>query len=171
MPVKNPPESLQPDLALEQENGVLPKFDDDQPVTRRMIAGIIETTIQRTHFQGPIPHPDIFRQYGEVIPDAPERILRVFEEDSRHAREIQVAALLAQKEDNRRVHWIAFSLISFGYILSVVFALMKEEWLAGIILTTTIIGTVTGFLQNRKSMKPSQVESDPSTSVPSVDKT
>ncbi len=162
MSVKTLPESHQPDLALEQENEVSTKLDDDQPVTRRMIAAIVESTIEQRHFQGPIPHPDIFRQYGEIIPDAPERILRVFEEDSKHAREIRLAALVAQKEDNRRVHWIAFSLISLGYVLSVVFALMKEEWLAGIILTTTIIGTVTGFLQNRKSMHPSQSESDSS---------
>lgn len=43
-------------------------------------------------------------KYGEVIPDAPERILRVFEEDSRHARDIAVAALNAQKADNKRAH-------------------------------------------------------------------
>ncbi len=40
-------------------------------VERRVLA--------RQAFSGPIPHPDIFRQYGEIIPNAPERILKVFE--------------------------------------------------------------------------------------------
>lgn len=47
-------------------------------------------------FAGPIPHPEIFRQYGEVVPDAPERILGVFEKDSQHTRDIQMAALNAE---------------------------------------------------------------------------
>lgn len=112
----------------------------------------------QAHFQGPIPHPDIFRQYGEIVPDAPERILRVFEDDSKHARDIQIAALEAQKADNGRVHWMAWSLIMGGYILSVVFAALDKDTLAGIILATTLTGTITGFLQSRSShdKKPSE---------------
>jgi len=116
------------------------------PVQQRLVA----VRQERTSFNGPIPHPDIFKKYGEVIPDAPERILRVFEEDSKHSREMQSKALDAQKGDNRRVHWMAYSLIAGGYVMSAVFALMDKDWLAGIVLTTTIVGTVTGFLQSRK---------------------
>lgn len=105
---------------------------------------------ERTSFNGPIPHPDIFKKYGEVVSDAPERILRVFEDDSKHSREIQSKALDAQKSDNRRIHWMAWSLIAGGYVMSALFAVMNKDWLAGIVLTTTIVGTVTGFLQSRK---------------------
>lgn len=104
-------------------------------------------------FEGPIPHPEIFKQYGEVVSDAPERILKVFEEDSRHAREIQSAALEAQKSDNQRVHWMAWSLIFGGYLLSALFAYWGKDWLAGIILSSTLVGTITGFLQGRKEEK------------------
>lgn len=113
----------------------------------------VRQIIQQSKFQGPIPHPDIFRQYGEVVSDAPERILKVFEQDSLHAREIQIAALNAQKEDNRRVHWMAWSLIAGGYVLSALFAYWNKDWLAGIILTTTLTGTIAGFLQTKKSEK------------------
>ena len=109
--------------------------------------------VTQTHFTGPLPHPDIFRQYGDIIPGAPERILQVFEEDSRHSRDIQIAALDAQKSDNRRVHWMAFCLIGGGYILSALFAWMGKDWLAGVILATTLTGTITGFLQGRATEK------------------
>lgn len=112
-----------------------------------------QVVAQQTHFQGPIPHPDIFRQYGEVIPDAPERILRVFEEDSKHTRDIQMAALDAQKADNHRVHWMAWSLIAGGYVLSGLFAWAGKDWLAGLLLTGTLAGTIAGFLQ-----KPQQAD-------------
>lgn len=113
----------------------------------------VRQVVQQTKFQGPIPHPDIFKRYGEVVPDAPERILQVFEKDSAHARDIQVAALNAQKEDNRRVHWMAWSLVAGGYLLSLAFALLDKDTLAGIILATTLAGTITGFLQSKKASK------------------
>lgn len=110
----------------------------------------ITSSTQQT-FNGPIPHPDIFRKYGEVINNAPERILRVFEEDSKHLRDIQMGALNGEKNDNRRLHWMAWSLIAGGYGMSALFAWMDKDILAGAILTTTIVGTVTGFLQSQKS--------------------
>lgn len=119
------------------------------PVQQR----VKQVITQQSHFQGPIPHPDIFRQYGEVIPDAPERILRVFEDDSKHAREIQMAALDAQKADNSRVHWMAWSLIAGGYILSGLFAWLGKDTLAGILLASTLTGTIAGFFQGRPSQK------------------
>ena len=118
-------------------------------------------TIVRTEesFDGPFPHPDILRKYGEIVPDAPERILRVFEEDSKHVRDIQFAALNAQKGDNYRVHWMAYSLIVGGYAMSALFAWMSKDVLAGIVLTTTIIGTVAGFLQHSKEASHSEAVS------------
>lgn len=119
------------------------------PITGR------RTVTHTEQFNGPIPHPDIFRKYGDVIPDAPERILRVFEEDSRHVREISKAALDAQREDNKRIHWMAYSLIAGGYAMAAFFTYLDKEVLAGIVLSTTIVGTVAGFLQQRGSTKAS----------------
>lgn len=55
----------------------------------------VQSVVNHTSFTGPIPHPEIFREYGEIIPDAPERILRVFEDDSKHVRDMQINALEA----------------------------------------------------------------------------
>lgn len=106
-----------------------------------------------SRFEGPLPHPDIFKRYSETIPDAPERILKQFEEDSTHIRNMQSNALEAQKQDNSRVHWMAWSLIIGGYILSAFFAYFNKDWLAAIILGTTLGGTIIGFLQNKKQIK------------------
>ena len=119
------------------------------PVAKRVM-GVMS---QHSHFEGPIPHPDIFRKYGDVIPNAPERILKVFEDDSKHAREIQFAALNAQKSDNHRVQWMAWSLIFGGFLLSAIFAFWNKDWLAGIILGSTLVGTIAGFFQNKKENK------------------
>jgi uncharacterized membrane protein len=109
-------------------------------------------------FSGPLPHPDIFRKYGEVIPDAPERILRVFEEDSRHVREIGKTALDAAKGDNRRSHWMAFVLIALGLILTGWLAYLGRDVLAGIVATGTLTGTIAGFLTQRADQGKSKQE-------------
>ena len=133
--------------------GMAPLDQRATPLEQR----VSKITRQQTQtFNGPIPHPEIFRKYGEVIHDAPERILRVFEEDSKHVRDIQMGALNAQKSDNRRVHWMAWSLIAGGYAMSALFAWMNKDVLAGMILTTTIVGTVTGFLQSQKKSTSSE---------------
>lgn len=59
-------------------------------------------------FSGPIPPPEVFRQYGQVIQDAPERILKVFELDSQHTREMQADALKAETSRDSRAQWMAF---------------------------------------------------------------
>lgn len=130
--------------------GPLAQIADHLPGNAPIAERVKRVVTHHASFEGPIPHPEIFRQYGEVIPDAPERILKVFEEDSKHAREIQMAALNAQKSDNQRVHWMAWSLIAGGFSLSGFFAWIDKDILAGAILTTTLAGTITGFLQNRK---------------------
>lgn len=123
-----------------------------QPVAER-----VKSIVQQTRFQGPIPHPDIFKGYGDVVSDAPERILKVFEDDSRHARDIQFEALRKQAADNRRVHWMAWSVIAGGYLLSVVFAAMNKDLLAGGVLTTTLAGTIAAFF---KQIMPSKDSKD-----------
>ena len=133
--------------------GPLSKIAEHLPGATPIAQRVKEVVSHHASFEGPIPHPDIFRQYGDVIPDAPERILRVFEDDSKHARDIQMAALNAQKCDNLRVHWMAWSLIASGFALSALFAWLNKDILAGAILTTTLAGTITGFLQSRKENK------------------
>ena len=136
--------------APQKDEGVVPQLDrlivpGQTPLQER----VIERRITQQSFDGPLPHPEIFRQYGQVIKSAPERILKVFEDDSEHLRHMQREALIAQRDDNRRVQWMAFCLIAGGYLMAAWFAYMEKNALAGIVLTTTIIGTVVGFLQNR----------------------
>lgn len=139
-----------PQPPLDPIQSMVKKLPGTAPVAER----VTKVMAQHSRFEGPIPHPEIFKQYGDVVADAPERILRVFEDDSKHAREIQFAALKAQKGDNSRIHWMAWSLIASGYILSALFAYWDKDLLAGIILGSTLLGTITGFFQNKKESQP-----------------
>lgn len=116
----------------------------------------VAQVIEQSSFSGPIPHPEVFRQYGEVLPDAPERILRVFEEDSKHVREITMAALNAQRTDNQRAHWMAWSLIFSGLFLTGFLAYIDKQWLASVVAGTTLAGTIASFLGGKRGSKPTE---------------
>lgn len=59
-----------------------------QPVPRVPVPIVTEHTIsQTTVTTGPIPSPDIFKAYGEVLPDAPDRILRMAEDEAKGRRD------------------------------------------------------------------------------------
>ena len=55
---------------------------------------------------------------------------------------------------------MAYTLIAGGLLLSFVFATMNKDWLAGIILGTTLVGSITGLLQSRREVPPQQSNGD-----------
>ena len=66
---------------------------------------------QRTQYEGPLPPPALFREFGQVVPTAPERILKQFELDSEHFRKISSKALDSETSSTARSQWMAFALV------------------------------------------------------------
>lgn len=56
-------------------------------VIRPTITVVQEETTTQTLHSGPIPAPDMFKAYGEVLPDAPDRILRMAEDEAKGRRD------------------------------------------------------------------------------------
>lgn len=52
-------------------------------------------------YAGPLPHPDDFARYGEVVPTAPERILTMAEKFAEH--HIRVANRASWTESSQRI--------------------------------------------------------------------
>lgn len=108
--------------------------------------------------------PEVLRKYSQMVPDAPERVLAVFEKNSeteralqeasiaqhRSGSDIQAKALSYQAADNKRRDWMAFGIIIAGLVASGVFAYLKTEWLSGVTLVAIIGYAVAGYLQKNK---------------------
>ena len=97
----------------------------------------LEHSIQR--HEGPIPSPEVFKGYREVIPDAPERIMKVFELDSQHTRDMQKLALTAEIKRDMRAQWMAFFIMIASLGLTAATVLLGKSITAGII---TGLGTL-----------------------------
>jgi uncharacterized membrane protein len=98
--------------------------------------------------------PDVLQKYGEMVPDAPERVLKVFEQNSATERYMVENSLNAMRDDNRRRDWMAFAIIIGGIAASAFFAYLKVTWLSGAALVAIVFYAVIGYLQKSKPPPP-----------------
>lgn len=59
-------------------------------------------------YKGPLPPPAMLSQYGQLIDNAPERIMKVFEENAAHVRDMEKVALVAEASSDKRAQWMSF---------------------------------------------------------------
>ena len=67
-----------------EESAEEPKSDVERPALRRLARRSVQF-----HFRGPLPPPNILREYDEVAPNAAERILRMAERQAEHRNAIE----------------------------------------------------------------------------------
>jgi uncharacterized membrane protein len=97
--------------------------------------------------------PAVLERYSRMVPDAPERILKVFEQNSELEREMAREALKAARDDNQRRDWMGFVIIMGGMATSAVLAYLDKPWLSGGALVAIIAYAVIGFL-GKKGVPP-----------------
>jgi uncharacterized membrane protein len=100
--------------------------------------------------------PEVLLKYKAMVPDAPERVLAVFEQNSATERQMIELALKAHRADNLRRDWMAFLIIIVGMITSGLFAYLDKPWLSGTTLAAIIGYAVLGFLHKGKQPSQSQ---------------
>lgn len=82
--------------------------------TARIDAQSVELT--RSFYQGPLPSPEDFRQYGEVHADAPAIILGTFNEQGIHRRNLEERLFTGAEKRSTIGQWLGFTLFG-GAIL------------------------------------------------------
>ena len=59
-------------------------------------------------FSGPVPHPDLLRQYEELCPGFSERSLQMVEQQSAHRRAMEARVTEAKIKHEYQGQWMAF---------------------------------------------------------------
>lgn len=116
-------------------------------------------------FSGPMPHPDILRGYKDLIPDAPERILRMAEQEQQHRIEVENKMLYQNGENiteaakaNKRSQVFAFILTFLLVVAGVVLTTMDFIAVGITIFSTTILAVVSVFITGKVIKLPKQQE-------------
>ena len=109
------------------------------------VVGIQQSIQHRTIFD-----PDVIEHYSRLIPDAPARILTVFEQNADAERRIQDDTLKYQAADSKRRDWMAFIIIMAGFGATAFLAWIDKPYLSGSTLAAIIGYSCVGFLKTRR---------------------
>jgi len=121
-----------------------------------------EVQVVQEAYSGPLPHPAILQQYNKIVPGAAERILEMAEQNAKHRRNLQFAALKAQKSEIRIGQLFGFGIGISALSTSIVAMYFGFPAVAGIIGGTTVVGLVTVFVIGRSSSRSSPNNMDSS---------
>lgn len=127
----------------------------------------IEAVISRVieHHSGPLPPPEILRQYDEIVPDGAERIMAMAEKEQAHRHHIN------HREESRATLGIFSSLgivIVFAGVASFALSLGYAVEAAAI-LGTTLVGIVGAFIYGARGQHAERMKQIEESSSPDAD--
>ena len=114
----------------------------------------ISTSVTSTSiFSGPIPPPEIMRQYNQIIPGSAERILKMAEKEQDHRHEIE-DRLIKSEILNTRLGLIFGFIIGITGIICGSIVIMHGNNVGGSVISATGISILVGlFIKRTKHTK------------------
>lgn len=102
-------------------------------------------------YSGPIPHPDILKQYDEINPGAAQLIIENGVEESKHRRKLETDSLLHMSRDRKRRDWMGF-IIALVIVFVGALLIYLDHVITGSILSgVSALGIVGLFLDHDTS--------------------
>ena len=104
-------------------------------------------------FSGPIPSPEDFQGYGQVLPSAPERILGMAEKQQNHRMEMErmIANRDLRLSERGQIFGFIITLLFLG--AAILFALSGHDTIGIILLSTTLLGSIAVFVLQKSPWK------------------
>lgn len=106
-----------------------------------------------SHFSGPLPHPDVLREYDAIVANGAERIFQGFEAQTKHRLQLEDFAVKSQIKQSGRGQIFGFIIAVLGLGLATVLAIYGFEILASVIGGTTLVGLVTIFVLGKSGQR------------------
>lgn len=100
---------------------------------------------QQKFHSGPLPSVEMFKAYGEVVDDAPERILRMAEKEQDAAHEFSRTALGHEKTLVSQGQWMGFIAMMVALVGGIYLALQGEVWFAAALVSPAVLTPIMRF--------------------------
>ncbi|MGP5389825.1 MULTISPECIES: hypothetical protein [Glutamicibacter] len=118
-------------------------------VTGRLIEVITASSSSMSSWTGPMPSPQVLREYQEIIPDAPERLLKIHESQTLGYSERQDKLVEAQISEAAAGRTAAVSLMVLCMIPSIVFFALGNTVAGCAFLSLPVLGFLKSLLPER----------------------
>jgi uncharacterized membrane protein len=79
---------------------------------------VSQTQFQLEAFSGPIPPPEVLRQYDLVTDGAGDRLIALAEKEQQHRHDIVARAVEANIKRDTRGAWMGFAIAIIGLVIS-----------------------------------------------------
>lgn len=139
----------------------MPALRNTAPISSGSSNAVVTQTQTVAQFSsGPIPDAQTLAQYGEIIPDAPERILRMAEKQSDHRQHLEKYVI---HSDSRRANLgvICAFIITMTVILSGAYIALQGHPITGTIFTGMgLVGLAGTFIYGTQSRKEERLRRD-----------
>ena len=113
-----------------------------------------------TSFQGPLPPPEVLKEYQSVLPGSPDRFLSMVEKEQNHTHSKENIIINNQILQNWAGLIIGAIIVILFFIGAYKLAVMGHETVAGIIFSVTIISIATIFVLHKRSDNNSDKEKE-----------
>lgn len=130
-----------------------------EPEKRNVIARAF-IAMQETSFSGPLPSPKDFKMYGDVVRDAPERILTMAETQLAHRVECENKIIASRIKESKTGQWMGFILALIFIAVAFFLGYKGHDWLAGIIIVS-LISIAIVFVLKKNPKESNDNESSP----------
>jgi len=117
---------------------------------------VIYAQIAQQHISGPIPSPEVLRQYDALSPGMADRLVRIAEQEADHRRKMETEVIALQHSDQRAYRRSEFAGQIFGLSIglaaivgAVIMAVHGAQVAASFLGTGGVTGLVTAFILGR----------------------
>ncbi len=117
-------------LTVEEVRAFLISQPDDvqEEVAQELLTG--GCGYRSMKYSGPIPHPQLLKEFNDVIPDGANRIMIMAESQSEHRRNLETKVVNANNRDSLLGVVFAF-IIATIIVLGAIFLINKDKDLSG----------------------------------------
>jgi uncharacterized membrane protein len=145
--------------AMVPKPGSSPQLPPGSPAVRGDLSSIV--AFSGSSYSGPLPPPEILREFDQVVPGAAERIMRMAEKQQDHRIRLESKVITS---DTYR-SWAGLGLAGFlGFIIvgcGSYLIFQGHDTAGATIITSTLIGLVTTFVHGTRSRRQERETKDP----------
>lgn len=107
-------------------------------------------SISHRSFSGPMPPPELLREYESIIPGIAKEMFDMVKDDASHIRNMQEKALQAKKDEIRIGQIFGFLIGIAALVAGTITSVMGAPLAGGFIGGSGVIGLVTVFVTSAK---------------------
>lgn len=116
-----------------------------------------EIVVQETHI-GPLPQPEILRQYDNIVPGAAERILSLTERQAEHRQFLEKIVISGDSKRADRGLWCGLTVALAVLVVGGILIYMGHDWAGGVFVSLDIASLAGVFVYGTISRRSERIQ-------------